>query len=407
MRKIVVTGMSIISPLGLDLEQTWNALIEGRSGISEITRFDASALGSGIAGQVPDGLDSLEGRYIQKRSMKQMTRLTRMSVIAGRMAAENAGIGPGTVNPDRFGITFGATGTGYRLDEQQGDLREAQGFRILKSMPSAAPAFLSIALSARGPGFTVSTACSSSALAISSGIDLIRAGRADVVLAGGGDSSISPEDVRGFIEIMALSTRRCPPSEACCPFDRRRDGFVMSEGAAFLVLEEIEHARARGAGILAEAAGSSVLSEGYNILSPEKGGEGMARAMASALSDAAMNPSGIDYVNAHGTSTPLNDPMETAAIKRVFGDRARGVLASSTKSMTGHMLAAAGAVEAAITVMTIVRGVVPPTINLFEPDPECDLDYVPNSARKARIRSAISNSFAFGGHNVVLVFRAV
>ncbi len=406
MRKVAVTGLSLVSPLGIDLESSWKAAVEGRSGVGRIRNFDASGLEVGIAAEIPPLADSLEQKYVPKRWTRQMTRITRLSFAAGMSAAECAGISKWSIDPDRLGVVFGATGTGYRIDDQMADLKSEEGFRILKSMPHAAPAFLSIALGARGPSFTLSIACSSSALAVSQGIDMIRAGRVDVVLAGGGDSSINPEDIRGFAGIMALSTRGCPPEEASCPFDRRRDGFVIGEGAAFLVLEDYARAKSRGARIFAVASGSAVTSEAYNILSPEKGGEGMARTMAAALLDAGIGPAEIDYINAHGTSTKLNDPLETAAIKRVFGPRAGGIAVSSTKSMTGHTLAAAGAVEAVLTVMAVAEGVAPPTINCSEADPECDLDYVPGKARNIPIRSAISNSFAFGGQNVTLVFSA-
>jgi 3-oxoacyl-[acyl-carrier-protein] synthase II len=405
MRNVVVTGLSAVSALGLDYESTWDAVCRGIPGVREISRFDAGDLPCRVAAQLPEGAVETAKKAVKPRTRRQMTPITLVSVAAGVRAFENAGLGDNGLVADRTGVAFGATGTGYALDEQALDRDRPHSFRILKNMPSAAPAFLAILLNARGPGFTASTACSSSALAVAQAADIIRHDRADVMIAGGGDASVTPEDVAAFAEILALSTRDCPPEEASCPFDRRRDGFVIGEGAAFLVLEEAGRARRRGAKIFAELAGSATLTEGYNILSPEKGGEGMARTLAAALRDARVDPGEIDYINAHGTSTPLNDPLETRAIRKVLGSRAPKVPVSSTKSMLGHTLAAAGALESVITVLALRQGLVPPTANLRQPDPECDLDYVPGEAREIPLRAAVTHSFAFGGHNTVLVFR--
>jgi 3-oxoacyl-[acyl-carrier-protein] synthase II len=406
MKRVLVTGLSLLTPLGLGLAASWDGFCEGRSAVGPITGFDPAGLDARVAAELPDGLDEITRPLIKPRAARQMTRATRLGITAGRQAFEAASLNAGDVPPDRFGITFGATGTGYTLDAQQADRDNPGSFRILKNMPSAVPAYLSIALHARGPGFTISTACSSSAAAVAAGLDLIRLGRADVVLAGGADTSVNRADVWGFCELLALSTREGPPEEASCPFDMRRDGFVIGEGAAFLVLEEEGFARARGAPILAELAGAGMLTEGYNILSPARDGRGMAAAMKAALDDGAMDPGEVDYINAHGTSTPLNDSIETQAIKTVFGARAKDVPVSSVKSMVGHSLGAAGALEAAVTVLALSRGVIPPTANYQRPDPDCDLDYVPNQSREAPLRAALSNAFAFGGHNVTLAFRA-
>ena len=399
--KVVITGLNIISSLGLNCDENWTGLAAGNSGIRAITLFDASANETRIAGQLPGGFDEYSARFCKKRAAGQMTRVTRMAFVCAAEAIERSGLDFGSLDRSRCGVIIGAVSAGNSSVETGTTPKN----RIVKCMSNALPAWISIHYGLEGPSYTVNTACASSAYAIAFGYDLIRSGAADVVIAGGADSTINPEEITGFNEMYALSTAAVDPSKASRPFTRDRDGFVIGEGAGMLVLESEQSALARGARIRAEMAGYALTSEAYNIMAPRKDGDGMANTMARALRHAGIRPDDVDYINAHGTSTMLNDLYETMAIKKVFGARAGSIPVSSMKSMIGHTIAAAGAIEAAATVLSMEHGIVTPTINYDNPDPECDLDYVPNNSRERKIDVAISNSFAFGGHNATIVLK--
>ncbi len=399
--RVVITGMGMISSLGLTLAENWENLKAGKSGIREITLFNPGQLQTRIAGQLPDGFDELSRQYIRKRQASQMTRVTRMCVTAARMAVADAGLDFQAADRHRCGVIIGVVNTGNSSVEKD----TTQQNTVLKSMTNSMPAWISLDYQLTGPNFAVNTACASSAYAIAIGFDLIRSGVADIVIAGGADSIINPEEIAGFNAIYALSTSNDPPWKASKPFSRDRDGFVIGEGAGVLILESLEHARKRKAVPYAELAGHALTSEGYNMMAPLTDGAGMALTMEKAIADSGIWKSDVDYINAHGTSTELNDRFETTAIKTVFGERAYQIPVSSTKSMIGHTIGAAGALEAITTVMALKHGIIPPTINYDNPDPDLDLDYVPNHAREGMLRVAISNSFGFGGHNATLVFK--
>jgi 3-oxoacyl-[acyl-carrier-protein] synthase II len=393
--------MGMISCLGLTLAENWENLKAGKSGIREITHFDPSHLQTRIAGQVPDGFDDLSRQYIRKRQAGQMTRVTRMCVTAARMAVADAGLDFQAADRHRCGVIIGVVNTGNSSVEKDTTLQNT----VLKSMTNSMPAWISLDFQLTGPNFAVNTACASSAYAIAIGFDLIRSGTADIIIAGGADSIINPEEIAGFNAIYALSTSNDPPWKASKPFSRDRDGFVIGEGAGVLILESLEHARKRKAVPYAELAGHALTSEGYNMMAPLTDGAGMALTMEKAIADSGIWKSDVDYINAHGTSTELNDRFETTAIKTVFGERAYQIPVSSTKSMIGHTIGAAGALEAITTVMALKHGIIPPTINYDNSDPDLDLDYVPNHSRERALQVAISNSFGFGGHNATLVFK--
>lgn len=399
--RVVITGMGMISSLGLTLAENWENLKAGKSGIREITLFNPGQLQTRIAGQLPDGFDELSRQYIRKRQASQMTRVTRMCVTAARMAVADAGLDFQAADRHRCGVIIGVVNTGNSSVEKD----TTQQNTVLKSMTNSMPAWISLDYQLTGPNFAVNTACASSAYAIAIGFDLIRSAVADIVIAGGADSIINPEEIAGFNAIYALSTSNDPPWKASKPFSRDRDGFVIGEGAGVLILESLEHARKRKAVPYAELAGHALTSEGYNMMAPLTDGAGMALTMEKAIADSGIWKSDVDYINAHGTSTELNDRFETTAIKTVFGERAYQIPVSSTKSMIGHTIGAAGALEAITTVMALKHGIIPPTINYDNPDPDLDLDYVPNHAREGMLRVAISNSFGFGGHNATLVFK--
>lgn len=399
--KVVVTGMNIISSLGLSAEENWNNLLEGNSGVRRITLFDPSKHQTQIAAQVPGSFEEYAKSRVRKRQSAQMTRVTRMCFVCAKDVIEKEGINFEDFDKSRCAVILGVVNTGNSSVEKTDDHRNA----ILKGMNNAMSAWISMQYGLTGPSYTVATACSSSAYAIGLGYDLIKSGRADIVITGGADSIINPEEVHGFNELYALSTENDEPEKASKPFSLNRDGFVIGEGAGIMILESEESAKKRSTKIYGELAGYATTTEGYNIMAPKKNGEGMAETMEKAMKDSGIEKEEVDYINAHGTSTTLNDLYETLAVKKVFGERALLVPISSQKSMLGHTVGAAGVIEGNITVLSICNGILTPTINLEEKDPDLDLDYVPNVAREKNIRVALSNSFAFGGHNATLVFR--
>ena len=406
--RVVVTGMGVLTPLGLDITTTWEGLVEGKSGIDHITQFDASSLETRFAGEVK-GFDPLE--YMGRKEARRMDRFSQLAVAASVEAIRDAGLEINDTNKGNIGVLIGSGIGGLLTMSEQVRILIEKGpdrvspFLVPMMIADMASAQVSIALGARGPNFCPTSACSSGSDAIGTAYEIIKRGDAEAMFAGGSEAIITPIGVAGFSANRALSTRNEAPQQASRPFDAERDGFVIGEGAAILVLEDLAFARERGARIIAEITGYGASSDAVHITQPSEDGEGAARAMQMALRKAGLTPSEIGYINAHGTSTPLNDKVETMAIKTVFGDYAYHVPISSTKSMTGHLLGAAGAIEGAVCIKVINTGVIPPTVNYNNPDPECDLDYVPNKAREARISSAMSNSFGFGGHNSVLVFQ--
>lgn len=405
-RRVAVTGMGVISPVGTGLPEFWNSLVEGKSGIREITRFDTAGFPSKIAGEV----DFDPGLYFDRRDARKMDRFIQMALACSRMAVEDAGVA-GFFQAERAGVIMGTGIGGIETLTGEYDRYLSMGpgrvspFFIPMMIANMASGHVSINFGLKGPISTVATACASGTNAIGEAFRLIQFGYADVMVAGGSESSIVPLAMAGFCNMRALSTRNELVSGACRPFDKNRDGFVIGEGSGTVILEELEHAIDRQAKIYAEVVGYGVASDAYHITAPAPEGEGARRAMEAAINDARLSPGQVDYINAHGTSTPYNDLNETKAIKSVFGDRAYEVMISSTKSMTGHLLGAAGAVEAIATVLAMEKQIVPPTINYEVPDPECDLDYVPNRARHAKVKVALKNSFGFGGQNACLVMR--
>jgi 3-oxoacyl-[acyl-carrier-protein] synthase II len=399
--KVVITGLNFISSLGMNCDENWDNMVAGNSGIRSIDMFDPTMNETKIAARVPDRFEEYAARFCKKRIAGQMTRVTRMAFVCAAEAIERSGIDFEKINRKRCAVIIGAVSTGNSSVEKGTTPKN----RIVKCMSNAMAAWISIRYGLEGPCYTVNTACASSAYAMGLGFDLIRSGAADLVIAGGADSTINPEEIAGFNEMYALSTSGDDPAKASRPFTKNRDGFVIGEGAGMLILESERSALERGAHIHAEMAGYALTSEAYNIMAPRKDGEGMADTMALALQNAGIVPDDVDYINAHGTSTMLNDLYETIAIKKVFGGRAGSIPVSSMKSMIGHTIAAAGAIEAAATIMSMKHDVLTPTINYELPDPDCDLDYVPNNSREHKIDVAISNSFAFGGHNATIVLR--
>jgi len=403
-----VTGIGAMTPLGQDMASTWESLVAGKSGVDYITLFDAEKMASRFAGEVKGFVPE---DFISRKDARRMDRFAQLAVAAGYLAVRDSGLKIDDANQDDIGVFVGSGIGGLgTLFEQARILIEKGPDRVspfLAPMMIAdiAAAQISIALGVRGPNFCTMSACSSGSDAIGVAYELISRGDTSVMLAGGTESIINPLGITAFTSLKALSTRNDAPQKASRPFDKERDGFVMSEGAVILILESLEHARKRDARILAEILGYGATSDSFHVTQPLESGEGAARAMQAALRKSGLQPTDIDYINAHGTSTQLNDAMETKAIKAVFGDYAYKVPISSTKSMLGHMIGCAGAVEPAICILTILNGVIPPTINYEYPDPACDLDYVPNTARKAEVNIALTSSFGFGGHNSVLVLR--
>ncbi len=406
--RVVVTGLGAITPLGLDVETTWEGLIAGKSGIDYITQFDAEGFQTRIAGEVK-GFEPVD--YIGRKEARRMDRFSQLAVVAAMQAVEDAKLEINDGIRDDTGVLVGSgIGGLMTLSEQLSILLErgpdrVSPFMVPMMIADMASAQVSITFGARGPNFCPTSACSSGSDAIGTAYEIIKRGDARVMLAGGAESIITPIGVAGFIANRALSNHNDPPQKASRPFDADRDGFVIGEGAALFALEDLAYAQERGARILAEVTGYGASSDAVHITAPAEDGEGAARAMKMAIRKAGLEPTDIDYINAHGTSTPLNDKIETMAIKSVFGDYAYRVPISSTKSMVGHLLGAAGAIEGLVCVKAIETGVIPPTINYATPDPDCDLDYVPNQARQAKVIAALSNSFGFGGHNSVLVFQ--
>ena len=406
--RVVVTGMGALTPLGLNMAATWQGLITGQSGIDYITLCDREPLEVKFAGEVKR-FDPTN--YLDRKEARRMDRFAQLAVAASREALVTSGLQINDTNQHDIAVVVGSGIGGLTtLFEQTKILLEKGPNRVSPFLApmmisDMAAAQISITLGIKGLNLCTTSACSSSADAIGVAYELIRRGDAVAALAGGSESIINPIGITAFSALKAVSFRNDAPKEASRPFDAARDGFVISEGACLLVLENLEHARQRGANILAELVAYGATADAYHMTQPDGNGSGAIRAMQMALSKGDLKPTDIDYINAHGTSTPLNDKTETLAIKAVFGEHARRVPISSTKSMTGHLIGAAGAVEAAVCVMTIQNGIIPPTINLTNPDPECDLDYVPNVARRATVNTALSNSFGFGGHNSVLVFR--
>ena len=407
-RRVVVTGVGLVSSLGIGTEANWEALCAGHSGIGPITRFDASNHTVRIAGEVKR-FDPLQ--FVQKKDVKKMDVFIQYAIAAAEFAFRDARI---EVTPElapRVGVFIASGIGGFTTIEREhralleGGARRISPFFIPASIINLAAGQVSIRLGAKGPNLATCTACSASAHAIGDAFEIIRRGDADIMIAGGSEAAITPLGVGGFAAMRALSTRNDEPSRASRPFDRDRDGFIIGEGAGVVILEEYERARRREAPGYAELVGYGMSGDAFHVTAPSEDGDGAARAMQAALNGAGKDPSQIDYINAHGTSTPHNDRLETLAIKRVFGDHARSLAISSTKSMTGHLLGAAGGLEAGITVLALQRQKIPPTINLEHPDPDCDLDYVPGTVRSATIEHALSNSFGFGGTNAVLLFK--
>jgi len=407
--RVVITGMGVITPLGTGLEPFWSALVAGRSGIRIIQSFDAGAFRTRIAGEVPDFEPA---DYIEKKESRRMDRYAQFAVAGTGMAIKDAGLELEGLRRERVGVVIGSGIGGMHTFEDQARVLFERGpdrvspFFVPMMIANMAAGQVGLTYKLYGPNVTVVTACASGNHAIGDAFKVIQRGDADIIISGGTEAPITPLGLAGFCAMKAISARNEAPEQASRPFDAERDGFVMSEGCGILVLESLEHARQRGAPrIYAEVVGYGTSCDAYHITAPDPEGLGAARSMQAALRDAAVEPDEVDYINAHGTSTSLNDRVETVAIKSVFGSAASRLAVSSTKSMTGHLLGAAGGLEAAICALVLHRGVIPPTINYQYPDPECDLDYVPNSLREARVRVCLSNAFGFGGHNATLAFR--
>jgi 3-oxoacyl-[acyl-carrier-protein] synthase II len=406
-RRVVVTGLGIISPVGNTVPEAWEAVLAGKSGIARVTRFDASRLSSQIAGEVKDFDVS---KYVPPKEARRMDRFIHFGMAAGLQAWKDSGNAVTPETAERCGINFGSGIGGLPLiEEMHNELlksgpRRISPFFIPGTIINMIAGNLSIMLGTKGPNLAIVTACTTSTHCIGEAAKSIRYGEADVMIAGGAEATVTELAMGGFASARALSTRNDDPAAASRPWDKDRDGFVLGEGAGAVVLEEYEHARKRGARIYCELAGYGVSSDAYHMTAPAEDGDGAYRCMKNAARDAGLGPEAIDYINAHGTSTPLGDIAETVAVKRFLGERAKQVAVNSTKSMTGHLLGAAGGVEAVFSILALANQVSPPTINLHNPDLKCDLDYVPNTARKMNIRSALSNSFGFGGTNGTLVF---
>lgn len=407
-RRVVVTGIGMITPVGLNAAETWESLVQGRGGIGPITLFDPDGLDSRIAGEVKD-FDPLQ--YMERKQARRADRFTQFAFVAADEALQQAGLKFEDGVNDNVAVIVGTAIGGITTLSEEFETMVTRGrnrvspFLIPMMLPDMASGQLSIRVGARGVNYSLVSACASGADCIGEAANIIRRGDSDVALAGGSEAAITPITMAGFAAARSLSHCNDNPELASRPFDRDRDGFVMGEGAAILALEAEEHARARGATILAEIAGYGATSDAFHVTQPDENGRGAAEAMRRALTQACLKPEQIDYINAHGTSTPMNDKLETRALKRVFGEHAHNLPISSCKSMTGHSLGAAGAIEAAVCVQTLQTGTIPPTINYSNPDPECDLDYVPNTARKAPLEAVMTNSLGFGGHNASLVIR--
>lgn len=407
-RRVVITGLGLITPLAIGTEETWTALCEGRSGVGEITRFNASAFGTRIAAEVK-GFNPED--FMPKKEAKRTEDFIAYAIAASRLAIENSGLKIDSSNGHRVGVLTGCGLGGLRMLEVTAHTVETKGpsrvspFFIPMLIGNMAAGMISIQFGARGPNASVATACAAGAHAVGDAFEIIKYGKADAMITGGVESVVTATCIAGFGAMKALSTRNDEPQKASRPFDRDRDGFVVGEGSGILILEALEHALERGAHIYAEMAGYGMSGDGYHMTSPSPDGDGAIRCMRAALDDAGIQPAQIGYINAHGTSTQYNDLFETRAIKAVFGDAAYKVPVSSTKSMTGHLLGGAGGIETVFSALAIHHGILPPTINLDNPGDECDLDYIPNVARKAAVTYAMSNSFGFGGTNASLILK--
>ncbi|MBV6897971.1 beta-ketoacyl-ACP synthase II [Xanthomonas euvesicatoria] len=409
-RRVVVTGMGMVSPLGNDLATSWDGIVHGRSGIGPITQIDASQFTTKIAGEIKNFDPAL---FVSAKDVKKMDSFIHYGVGASFMALDDSGLEIDESNAERVGAILGSgIGGLLGIEEQtikfhEGGARKISPFYVPSTIINMLPGQVSLIKGLKGPTFSAVSACATSNHSIGTAMRMIQHGDADVMLAGGAERGSSPSSVGGFCAMKAMSTRNDDPTGASRPWDKQRDGFVLGDGAGVLVLEEYEHAKARGARIYAELVGFGASSDAFHMTAPSEDGEGAARSMAAAMRDAKLNPEQIGYLNAHGTSTPLGDLAETMAMKRALGDHAYKTMVSSTKSMTGHLLGAAGGVEAIFSVMALHTGIIPPTINLEEPSEGCDLDYVPNVAREVQVDAVMSNGFGFGGTNGTLVFKRV
>ena len=407
--RVVVTGIGLVTPVGSDRKTTWDSLLEGKSGIDYISLFDAEGFESRIAAEVND-FDAAP--ILGRKEARRLDRFAQFACVAALEAVEDAGLDMATEDADRVGVLIGSgVGGIITITEQHKILlnkgpKRVSPFLVPMMLGDMASGQVSMMIGAKGPNFSTVSACATGTDSIGEALEMIRRGRADVVIAGGTEAAVCEIGVAGFNSCMALSTRNDDPQGASRPFDSGRDGFVLGEGAGLVVLESLEHAEKRGANVLAELAGYGASSDAHHVTQPHPEGEGAARAMKWAIEDAKLVPENVDYINAHGTSTPLNDKFETIALKRMYGGHAYNLKISSTKSMTGHLLGAAGGIEAAFSVLAIKEGIIPPTINLDDSDPDCDLDYVPNKAIKQKVDVAMSNSLGFGGHNASLVFKS-
>jgi 3-oxoacyl-[acyl-carrier-protein] synthase II len=401
-RKVAVTGIGMITPLGTSLAECWANLLQGRSGITRIPRLEESSCRTTIGGSLPEKFHEMEEAEFPKRLRLQTLPVTRMAFLCAKEALADSGIEVGSVDPYRFGVISGSGQVASQVDrENAGPLK----YMVLKQMVNAIPAWISIKNKLKGPAYNVATACSSGAMAVGIARDYISSGRGDAAIALGADMMLTPETVMSFNELLALSERNEVPEEASCPFDERRDGFVLSDGGCAMILEDLDTALKRNARVYALVSGVGISSEAYNIVAPEPTGSEMAKTMSLAINDAGVSAESIGYISAHGTSTRHNDAKESLAIKNVFGPHAYKLAVSSQKSLIGHTIGAAGAIEAAVCALSLHHGTLTPTINYREPDPECDLDYVPLQPREVEgLKAALTNSFAFGGHNCSILF---
>jgi 3-oxoacyl-[acyl-carrier-protein] synthase II len=407
-KRVVITGLGAITPIGNTLAEYWEGLVSGRNGVGAITHFDPSKHDCRIAAQVKN-FDPL--LYVEKKEAKRMDRFSQLAVCASKQALADSGLKIDDTNADRIGVTIGTGIGGLKVLEEQQEIYLTKGpsrcspFMIPMMIGNMAAGLTAIQLGAKGPNSCTVTACAAGSNAIGEAFRLVQGGYADAMICGGTEAAITPLGIAGFAACKAVSTRNDDPLHACRPFDTGRDGFVMGEGAGILIIEELEHAQNRGANIYAEIVGYGMTCDAYHMTGQSPGGVDAARAMSLCLKDAGLAPEAVSYVNAHGTSTPINDPNETTAIKTALGEHAYKIAVSSTKSMTGHLLGGAGGIEGVAAALAIRHDIIPPTINLENPDPECDLDYVPNVSRKSIVDVVLSNSFGFGGHNVTLAFQ--
>lgn len=408
--RVVVTGIGVITPIGIGKDVFWEGLKAGRSGVDQITQFDTTDFPTRIAAEVKDFNPE---DYLDRKEARRMARFIQFAVACAGLSLKDSGLDLGKVDLNRVGVSVGSGIGGVKTMEDQARVLIEKGpkrvspFLVPMMIANMASGCVSIAFGAKGPNTTLVTACATSTHSIGDSFRILQRGDADVMIAGGSEASITPLSVAGFCAVKALSTRNEEPQKASRPFDAERDGFVMGEGAAVLILETIDHALARGARIYVEICGFGMSADGFHITAPDPEGEGASRCISNALADAGMDPEDIDYINAHGTSTPLNDKLETMAIKKVFKEHAQRIPVSSTKSMIGHLLGAAGGAELAASILSMSYGIIPPTINYENPDPECDLDYVPGSFREAKIKVFLSNSFGFGGTNASIIMKKI